>query len=138
MLMLHTIFACFCGSETGIWVTYKSGVYDVTKFAATHPGGNQILEAAGGPVDPFWDLYQQHDTPQVLELLETLRIGMFSFICTQHLFSCRKGTCKKITGKLSVTISIKSSFGIQNREYDQKQIIQEREKYIVLGNHIPT
>ncbi|KAK6750357.1 hypothetical protein RB195_002373 [Necator americanus] len=58
-----------------IWVTYKSGVYDVTDFAESHPGGNKILLAAGGSVEPFWALYAQHKTEEVMEILEELRIG---------------------------------------------------------------
>lgn len=62
-------------AETGIWITYGLGVYDVTEFADNHPGGNKILMAAGSAIDPFWAIYQQHNTPEVLELLEGFRIG---------------------------------------------------------------
>jgi hypothetical protein len=51
--------------STGIWVTYCEGVYDVTRFVAAHPGGNKILLAAGGPVEPFWAMYAQHKQQQV-------------------------------------------------------------------------
>lgn len=50
---------------TGIWVTYKDGVYDVTDFVSAHPGGNKILLAAGGPLEPFWSMYAQHKQQQV-------------------------------------------------------------------------
>lgn len=65
------------GCEEGrrVWVSYGDGVYDITKFVEMHPGGNQILEAAGGPVEPFWEIYAQHDEPFVRELLEEYRIG---------------------------------------------------------------
>lgn len=33
------------------------------------------MMAAGGAIDSFWNVYQQHNTPQILELLETYRIG---------------------------------------------------------------
>ena len=35
--------------EKGVWVTYKDGVYDITKFIqqGNHPGGNKIDMAAG-------------------------------------------------------------------------------------------
>lgn len=62
-------------SETRIWVTYKDGVYDITEFLEEHPGGNKILLAAGGPIDPFWAIYQQHTTHEVMERLKKLRIG---------------------------------------------------------------
>lgn len=51
--------------STGIWVTYKDGVYDVTDFVSAHPGGNKILLAAGGPLEPFWAMYAQHKQAQV-------------------------------------------------------------------------
>ena len=62
--------------ETGIWVTYRDGVYDITQFAQQHPGGSEkILLAAGKPIDPFWEVFAQHNTEQVHEILEELRIG---------------------------------------------------------------
>ncbi|KDD77101.1 oxidoreductase molybdopterin [Helicosporidium sp. ATCC 50920] len=62
--------------ETGIWVTYKDGVYDVTEWAAIHPGGEaRIMMAAGAAIDPFWAMYQQHNTAQVRDILEGYRIG---------------------------------------------------------------
>ena len=51
------------------------GVYDVTDFVGSHPGGNKILMAAGGAIEPFWALYAQHKTAEVAEILEGLRIG---------------------------------------------------------------
>lgn len=62
-------------SELGIWITYGLGVYDVTEFAANHPGGDKIMMGAGAAIDPFWAIYQQHNTCEVLELLEGFRIG---------------------------------------------------------------
>ncbi|EDW56079.1 GM22781 [Drosophila sechellia] len=62
-------------AEKRIWVTYGLGVYDVTDFAENHPGGDKILMAAGSAIDPFWAIYQQHNTLEVLELLEGFRIG---------------------------------------------------------------
>ncbi|CAH0553952.1 unnamed protein product [Brassicogethes aeneus] len=64
--------------STGIWVTYKEGVYDVTNFVNEHPGGEQILIAAGSSVEPFWMLYAVHKNPHVYELLESFRIGNLS------------------------------------------------------------
>ena len=47
--------------ETGIWVTFMDGVFDITKFVANHPGGmKRIMLAAGGDVGGFWEIYQQH------------------------------------------------------------------------------
>lgn len=64
--------------EKRIWVTYKEGIYDVTDFVVEHPGGEQILLAAGGSVEPFWVLYAVHNNPKVFQILETLRIGNLS------------------------------------------------------------
>ncbi|VDK81954.1 unnamed protein product [Onchocerca ochengi] len=58
-----------------IWVTFQGGVYDITNFIQNHPGGDKILLAAGGPIDPYWNIYQQHLSPEILEILEELRIG---------------------------------------------------------------
>lgn len=35
-----------------IWVTYKSGVYDITDFVDGHPGGPKRIMMAAGP-GPF-------------------------------------------------------------------------------------
>ncbi|KAJ8327222.1 hypothetical protein O5D80_004629 [Batrachochytrium dendrobatidis] len=61
--------------ETGIWVTYVDGVYDISKFVTIHPGGERILLAAGHAIDPFWAVFSVHATPETRELLENYRIG---------------------------------------------------------------
>lgn len=61
-----------------IWCSYKSGVYDITDFIGRHPGGDAILMAAGGALEPFWKLFAAHNTKQVLTLLENYRIGNLS------------------------------------------------------------
>jgi len=66
-------------ADAGIWVTYKDGVYDITDFIAQHPGGaERIMLAAGGAVDPFWSLYQQHMVSSVYDILKDYRIGTLS------------------------------------------------------------
>ncbi|CAE7807080.1 SUOX [Symbiodinium sp. CCMP2456] len=66
--------------STGIWVSYKDGVYDITDFVQNHPGGkDKIMLAAGKAIDPFWRIYQQHTgRGNALELLESMRIGDLS------------------------------------------------------------
>lgn len=59
----------------GLWVTYKRGVYDITNFVENHPGGNKILLAAGGSLEPFWNLYRVHKEESVFAMLEGMRIG---------------------------------------------------------------
>uniref|UniRef100_A0A1A7XMD9 Sulfite oxidase n=1 Tax=Iconisemion striatum TaxID=60296 RepID=A0A1A7XMD9_9TELE len=61
--------------EDRVWVTYKGGVYDITEFVAMHPGGNKILLAAGGALEPFWALYAVHDQEYVLEILSEYKVG---------------------------------------------------------------
>lgn len=61
--------------EKRIWVCYKSGVYDITNFVSKHPGGDKILMAAGGSLEPFWELFAVHKSVQVLKMLEEYRIG---------------------------------------------------------------
>ncbi|XP_003741799.1 probable sulfite oxidase, mitochondrial [Galendromus occidentalis] len=58
-----------------IWVSWREGVYDITDFIEQHPGGKTILMAAGGPLDPFWDVFAQHHTPEIMDVLEEYRIG---------------------------------------------------------------
>lgn len=58
-----------------ILVTFRDGVYDISEFAGSHPGGDQILLAAGGPLEPYWAMYPQHSTEFVLDLLEEYRVG---------------------------------------------------------------
>jgi len=63
--------------ENRVWVTYKNGVYDITEFIANHPGGkDKILLAAGKNIEPFWRIYQQHESRSTaVGLLESMRIG---------------------------------------------------------------
>ena len=67
--------AAHASPATRVWVTFRDCVYDVTDFVPLHPGGAKILLAAGGAVDPFWMIYQQHKGPHVEELLAKYRIG---------------------------------------------------------------
>lgn len=61
--------------ESGIWVTFKAGVYDITNFLPAHPGQEKILMAAGGSIEPFWAMYGVHNNKHIGEMLEELRIG---------------------------------------------------------------
>lgn len=62
-------------TKTRIWISYKCGVYDVTDFVEQHPGGDNILLGAGGDIEPFWNLYAVHKTPEIFGMLEAFRIG---------------------------------------------------------------
>lgn len=58
-----------------IWVSYKSGVYDITDFIEGHPGGKIIYAGAGKSLEPFWKTYAVHHTNETYALLEEYRIG---------------------------------------------------------------
>lgn len=61
--------------EDSVWLVVGKGVYDVTSFIESHPGGNKILLAAGKSADPYWNLYRIHHQDKVHQILESLRIG---------------------------------------------------------------
>lgn len=60
---------------SGIWVSYQGYVYDISQFVAAHPGGQKILQAAGGPLEPHWTLYPVHLAQHVQALLSQYKIG---------------------------------------------------------------
>ncbi|KAJ7999278.1 hypothetical protein DPEC_G00213770 [Dallia pectoralis] len=64
--------------EDGVWVTYQGSVYDITEFVSMHPGGDKILLAAGGALEPFWALYAVHSQEHVLEILSEYKVGELS------------------------------------------------------------
>jgi len=76
--------------KKGVWVTYKDGVYDVTKFVYAHPGQEKILMAAGNMIDGFWKFYGMHHTQEVYSLLENYRIG--------NLAESDRGKWKDVSG----------------------------------------
>lgn len=57
------------------WVTHEDKVYNITDWVAAHPGGDVILRAAGGSVDPYWDIFTIHKSPHVYEILGQYLIG---------------------------------------------------------------
>lgn len=62
--------------ESGIWVIYGDGVYDITSFITMHPGGKEKISlAAGGFLEPFWEVFTIHHKQAVYDILESLRIG---------------------------------------------------------------
>ena len=65
------------GGGKPVWVTFRGGVYDVSDFVSSHPGGQEkIMLAAGKDLEPFWRLYQQHLKANVMDdVLGKLRIG---------------------------------------------------------------
>ena len=64
------------GACIDVWVIFKNGVYDISKFIAAHPGGaNKICLAAGKSIEPFWELYAAHHHIEVYRILEGCRVG---------------------------------------------------------------
>ena len=63
------------GKSGNPWITSGDKVYDITDWIDAHPGGKVILEAAGGSIDPYWDIFTIHKTPYIYEILEQYRIG---------------------------------------------------------------
>ena len=62
--------------ESGILISYKEGVYDITDFVEKHPGGpTKIMMAAGSSIEPFWHIFANHNQSDIYQLLESLRIG---------------------------------------------------------------
>ena len=57
------------------WILHHNRVYDITSFLPLHPGGDMILRAAGGSIDPYWDIFSIHKTNGAAELLEEYYIG---------------------------------------------------------------
>ncbi|GAW16175.1 hypothetical protein ANO14919_055980 [Xylariales sp. No.14919] len=57
------------------WVIYEDKVYDITEWVAAHPGGEVILRAAGGCIEPFWDIFAIHKAQYVRDILEQYMIG---------------------------------------------------------------
>ncbi|MBN3291953.1 SUOX protein, partial [Polypterus senegalus] len=61
-----------------VWVTFKGEIFDITDFVGLHPGGNKIMLAAGGALEPFWALYAVHSQEHVLEILSQYKVGELS------------------------------------------------------------
>jgi sulfite oxidase len=57
------------------WVTQGTSVYDITDWVGAHPGGEVILRAAGGSLDPYWDIFTIHKRKDVYDILEQYKIG---------------------------------------------------------------
>lgn len=57
------------------WVIYRDKVYDITEWIGAHPGGEVILRAAGGSIDPYWDIFSIHKSDYVYEILQQYLIG---------------------------------------------------------------
>lgn len=64
-----------------VWVTYREKVYDITDFVAVHPGGKEkIMMAAGGAIDPYWNILRQHlaDPGIFRDILSPMQVGVLT------------------------------------------------------------
>ncbi|KAJ2905898.1 hypothetical protein MKZ38_003906 [Zalerion maritima] len=57
------------------WVTYEDKVYDITDWVGAHPGGDVILRAAGGSIEPYWKIFAIHQTSYAKEVLAQFLVG---------------------------------------------------------------
>lgn len=57
------------------WVTHGTKVYDITEWIGAHPGGEVILRAVGGAIDPYWDIFSIHKNQDVYDILQEYCIG---------------------------------------------------------------
>ncbi|KAG6003190.1 hypothetical protein E4U21_002267 [Claviceps maximensis] len=57
------------------WVIHGDKVYDITEWIPAHPGGQIILRAAGGSIDPYWDIFTIHHNQYVYDILSQYLIG---------------------------------------------------------------
>ena len=58
------------------WVIKGDRVYDITEWVPNHPGGEVILRAAGGNIDPYWKIFSIHQKQDVYDILEQYFIGI--------------------------------------------------------------
>ncbi|KAF7548910.1 hypothetical protein G7046_g8503 [Stylonectria norvegica] len=63
------------GKSENPWVIRGDKVYDITDWVAAHPGGEVILRAAGGSIDPYWDIFSIHKVQYVYDILSQYHIG---------------------------------------------------------------
>ncbi|KAK1091706.1 hypothetical protein LTR48_005756 [Friedmanniomyces endolithicus] len=52
------------------WVFRGDKVYDITDWVPNHPGGEVILRAAGGSLEPYWNIFTIHQKQEVYDVLE--------------------------------------------------------------------
>ncbi|KAJ9648805.1 hypothetical protein H2199_000718 [Coniosporium tulheliwenetii] len=74
LIRLAEVHAHGPGADS-IWVTKGTNVYDITDWVPSHPGGEVILRAAGGSIDPYWKIFSIHQKQDVYDILEQYLIG---------------------------------------------------------------
>ncbi|KAF6199941.1 hypothetical protein GE061_006239 [Apolygus lucorum] len=123
--------------ETRMWITYKEGVYDITDFIESHPGGNAILMGVGGAVDPFWNIYAAHKTPQVARILEQYRIGNLDPVEAKENSKSHDPYSNDPNRNPELVASSKKPF---NAEPPPKRLVENYitpTEYFYVRNHLP-
>ena len=57
------------------WIYRGDRVYDITDWVPNHPGGDVILPAVGGSIEPYWNIFSIHRQDAVVDILEQYFIG---------------------------------------------------------------
>lgn len=61
---------------TDCWVTFRNGVYDLTKYLAVHPGGPKLLlDKAGRDLTEDFNVAHGRDNERVVSMLLPYRVG---------------------------------------------------------------
>lgn len=63
-------------SSESYWVYRGDRVYDITDWVPNHPGGEVILRAVGGNIEPYWNIFTIHQKQDVYDILEQYFIGL--------------------------------------------------------------
>lgn len=63
------------GKSAAPWVIHGDKVYDITEWISAHPGGSVILRAAGGSIEPYWNIFAIHKNQYVYDILAQYLIG---------------------------------------------------------------
>ncbi|KAJ3481045.1 hypothetical protein NLG97_g7918 [Lecanicillium saksenae] len=63
------------GKSERPWVIHEDKVYDITEWISAHPGGSVILRAAGGSIEPYWNIFAIHKNQYVYDILQQYLIG---------------------------------------------------------------
>lgn len=58
------------------WVYRGNRVYDITEWIPNHPGGEVIMRAVGGSIEPYWNIFTIHQKQDVYDILEQYFIGL--------------------------------------------------------------
>jgi sulfite oxidase len=62
--------------QKGIWITYGTGVYDITNMIPFHPKSEELQYSAGSSIDVHFEKeFDFHKSLRILGILEKHRIG---------------------------------------------------------------